>query len=179
MGYNKEYYQTHKEQCKGYSKKWKQNNLEHCKQIAHEYYEKNKEELYIKQREYQKKNKERFSELCQNSRRRRVEKLREQGVKNAWAVVTKGDKPKYEHIWDINISRGFVFDPFYIVLNKKLVRKERYEMPKVPINYDTNINIRFSSDKLLELKTIAISKGIKYNTLIRNILEEYIEKNKK
>ena len=52
-------------------------------------------------------------------------------------------------------------------------------MPKIPVKYDTNINIRFSSDKLLELKEIANAKGIKYNTLIRNILEEYIDKNKK
>ena len=51
-------------------------------------------------------------------------------------------------------------------------------MPKVPVNYDTHINIRFSSDKLLELKQIANAKGIKYNTLIRNILEQYIEENK-
>lgn len=51
-------------------------------------------------------------------------------------------------------------------------------MPKVPVNYDTNINIRFSSIKLLELKDIAKKKNIKYNTLIRNILEEYIEENK-
>lgn len=51
-------------------------------------------------------------------------------------------------------------------------------MPKVPVKYNTNINIRFNSDKLLELKQIANKKSIKYNTLIRNILEEYIEKNK-
>lgn len=96
--YNKKYYETHKEQCKSYSKKWRENNLEYCKEYAHKYWEENKEKLYRQQREYQKANKKRFSELCQNSRRRRVEKLRTNGVKNAWAVVIKGDEPKYESV---------------------------------------------------------------------------------
>lgn len=51
-------------------------------------------------------------------------------------------------------------------------------MPKVPIKYDSNINIRFSSEKLVELKEIAKRKNIKYNTLIRNIIENYIELNR-
>lgn len=98
MAYSKEYYQKNKEKFRNWSKKWRENNLDRCNEYAREYYQKNKEEIYVKQREYQKKNKERFSELCQNSRRRRVSRLREQGVKNAWAVVTKGEEPRYESV---------------------------------------------------------------------------------
>lgn len=46
------------------------------------------------------------------------------------------------------------------------------------IGYDTKLNIRVSNKMLLDLKEIAEKKGIKYNTLIRNILENYIETNK-
>lgn len=98
MAYSKEYYENHREQYKEYNRKWREKNKEYCKKHAHEYYEENKEEVYRKQREYQKANKKRFSELCQNSRKRKVEKLREQGIKNAWGVVARGEEPRYEHI---------------------------------------------------------------------------------
>lgn len=48
-------------------------------------------------------------------------------------------------------------------------------MPKVPVKYDTYINIRFSSEDLSKLKDIAKKQNIKYNTLIRNILCDYIK----
>lgn len=51
-------------------------------------------------------------------------------------------------------------------------------MPKVAVKYDSNINIRFNSERLVELKEIAKRKNIKYNTLIRNIIENYIELNR-
>lgn len=98
MAYNKEYYQKNKEQIREYSKKWRENNIEKCKETQKKWYENNKEEIYKKQREYQKANKKRFSELCQNSRRRKVQKLREQGVTNAWAVAVKGEEPRYESV---------------------------------------------------------------------------------
>lgn len=47
-------------------------------------------------------------------------------------------------------------------------------MPKVPVKYDTNINIRVDSDMILELKKIANENNIKYNTMIRNILNDFI-----
>lgn len=98
MAYSKEYYQKHKEQYKENNKKWIEKNREKFKESQKKWYQENKEEIYRKQREYQKANKKRFSELCQNSRRRKVQRLREQGVKNAWAVVVKGEDPKYGNI---------------------------------------------------------------------------------
>ena len=47
-------------------------------------------------------------------------------------------------------------------------------MPKVPVKYDTSINIRVDSDMILELKKIANENNIKYNTMIRNILNDFI-----
>ena len=46
------------------------------------------------------------------------------------------------------------------------------------INYDSNICIRISSDTILKLKSIAANKNKKYNTMIREILEDYVEQNK-
>lgn len=46
------------------------------------------------------------------------------------------------------------------------------------INYDSNICIRMSSNTILELKKIAANKNKKYNTMIREILEEYVTNNK-
>ena len=46
------------------------------------------------------------------------------------------------------------------------------------INYDSNICIRISSDTILKLKSIAANKNKKYNTMIREILENYVEQNK-
>ena len=37
------------------------------------------------------------------------------------------------------------------------------------------VNIRINENTLNELKEIAEKKGIKYNALIRNVLENYIE----
>lgn len=98
MAYSKEYYQSHKEQYREYNKKWIEKNKKKFKESQQKWYREHKEEIYKKQREYQKANKKRFSELCQNSRRRKVQKLREQGVTNAWAVAVKGEEPKYGNI---------------------------------------------------------------------------------
>lgn len=91
--YMKKYYQDHKEQMLEYTKNWY--NSEKGKQWKKEYWQKNKEKLYEQQRKYQKKNSKRFSQLCQESRRRRVERLRAEGCINAWAVVN-GAEPKYK-----------------------------------------------------------------------------------
>ena len=42
------------------------------------------------------------------------------------------------------------------------------------VNYDTNINIRISSDTIKGLKEIAVRSGVKYNTMVREILEEVV-----
>lgn len=46
------------------------------------------------------------------------------------------------------------------------------------VHYDSNICIRMSSETILELKKIAENKGIKYNTMIREVLEDYISNQK-
>lgn len=46
------------------------------------------------------------------------------------------------------------------------------------INYDSNICIRMSSNTIVDLKMIANKHNKKYNTMIREILEDYVEKNK-
>lgn len=46
------------------------------------------------------------------------------------------------------------------------------------INYDSNICIRISSKTIEDLKEIAERKEKKYNTMIREILEDYIRYNK-
>lgn len=51
-----------------------------------------------------------------------------------------------------------------IVKNKKVV------------NYDSNINIRISSQTIEGLKEIAKRYDVKYNTMVREILEDYVEK---
>jgi len=53
---------------------------------------------------------------------------------------------------------------------------EYYRRKKETLNI--RINIRISENTLNELKEIAEKKGIKYNALIRNVLENYIETNK-
>lgn len=89
--YMKKYYQEHKEEMLENKKKWLEKNPDYTK----EYWKKNKDKLYEQQRKYQKKNKKRFVELCNASRKRRVERLKEEGCTNPWAVVSAGKEPKY------------------------------------------------------------------------------------
>ena len=44
------------------------------------------------------------------------------------------------------------------------------------VNYDSNINIRVSSETIKDLKKIADKYGIKYNTMVREVLEDYVER---
>ena len=46
------------------------------------------------------------------------------------------------------------------------------------VGYDKKLNIRVNDEMILNLKEIAERKNIKYQTLIRDILENYIELNK-
>jgi hypothetical protein len=93
--YNKKYYEEHREQFREYNRKWCEKNKDKVKEYQRKHYQKNKDSLYENNRKWQKENSKRFSKLCSDSRKRRVEKLRSEGVKNAWAVVIRGAKPKY------------------------------------------------------------------------------------
>lgn len=52
-----------------------------------------------------------------------------------------------------------------------------YRRPNIK-NYDSNLNIRIEKEKIEKLKEIANKKGVKYNALIREIIEDYIDENK-
>lgn len=41
------------------------------------------------------------------------------------------------------------------------------------------LNMRFNEEKLEQLKKIADNKGIKYQTMVRDILYKFIDENKK
>lgn len=89
--YNRRYYKRHKEELDERTKQWYKDHPEWKK----EYYQKNKEKIDASSKRWREKNKDKFIKLCQESRRRRVERLRADGVTNAWSVVIKGEEPKY------------------------------------------------------------------------------------
>ena len=60
-----------------------------------------------------------------------------------------------------------------LMLIKRKDGIEYYRRKKETLNI--KVNIRISENTLNELKEIAEKKGIKYNALIRNVLENYIE----
>lgn len=91
--YQKKYYAKNKEKLDERSKQWHRDNPDYKK----EYYQKNKELVDARNKEWQKKNKKRYIELCNESRKRRVERMRAEGIKNAWDVINKGVKPKYAY----------------------------------------------------------------------------------
>ena len=74
-----------------YMEKFKEKHPNYAK----EYYEKNKEQIYEQQKTYRQNNSKKVSKLASDSRKRRVEKLKEQGCINPWYVVTKGGEPKF------------------------------------------------------------------------------------
>ena len=63
-------------------------------------------------------------------------------------------------------------------MKNKITRKDgiEYERKSKTKNYDSVINIRVSHETIEELKQIANRYGTKYNTLIRELLEDYIER---
>ena len=85
--YIKEYYKKNKDKINKRTVDWRRKHPE--------YYEKNKDKILGYNKKWQTKNKKRFIELCCESRRRRVERLRAEGCTNAWAVIN-GAKPKYK-----------------------------------------------------------------------------------
>ena len=63
-------------------------------------------------------------------------------------------------------------------MKNKITRKDgiEYERKSKTKNYDSVINIRVSHETIEKLKQIANRYGTKYNTLIRELLEDYIER---
>lgn len=55
---------------------------------------------------------------------------------------------------------------------------QRPEKYNTIVNYDTKINIRINSKKLEQIREIAKNKNMKYNQLIRDIIDDYIAKDK-
>ena len=53
---------------------------------------------------------------------------------------------------------------------------QRPEKFNTIVNYDTKINVRISSKKLEQIREIAKNKNMKYNQLIRDIIDDYIAK---
>lgn len=65
-------------------------------------------------------------------------------------------------------------------MKNKIVRKDgiEYERKSKTRNYDSAINIRVSHETIEDLKAIASKYGVKYNTMVREVLEDYVEKEK-
>lgn len=66
------------------------------KEYAKKYYQEHKDYFKKQQKEWRTKNKHRWQELCAENRRKRVARLREQGVTNPYAVIHKKAEPKYK-----------------------------------------------------------------------------------
>jgi predicted DNA binding CopG/RHH family protein len=65
-------------------------------------------------------------------------------------------------------------------MKQEITRKDGivYERKNKTRNYDSNINIRVSRETLEELKKIAAKLGVKYNSMVRGIIEDFVEKEK-
>lgn len=68
-------------------------------------------------------------------------------------------------------------------MEEELIKIERkdgiiYERKKKEKEYDTKLNIRINQKVIDSFKEIAKNENIKYQMLIRNILEEFVEKYK-
>ena len=95
--YMRKYYQEHKEEITKRRKEWAKEHPEWSK----EYYQKNKDKFNKYTKNWINKseeNKKRFINSCNESRRRRAERLREQGCKNVWSVINHKAEPKYKEV---------------------------------------------------------------------------------
>ena len=64
-------------------------------------------------------------------------------------------------------------------MNQVIIRKgKEIEKEMREVKYDSNINIRIAKSTIEELKKIADKYGIKWNTMVREILEDYVEREK-
>ena len=76
-------------------KEYRNKNADKIKEYQQKYFKENKDEIYAKQKEWRKNNKNKWIKSIGDCRKRRVERLKEEGVTNPWSVVVKGAKPKY------------------------------------------------------------------------------------
>ena len=109
----KKYRENHPDKIKEQQKKWVEKNKDKIKEYRKKYYEEHIEkskELNEYRKKYAREHKEqakqnikKFQEkhdwvkYCADRRRARVERLKAQGVTNAWMVVTKSVEPKYKN----------------------------------------------------------------------------------
>lgn len=63
---------------------------------------------------------------------------------------------------------------------KQLITRKgkQFEKEMREVKYDSNINIRIASSTIEELKRIAEKYGMKWNTMVREVLEDYVEREK-
>ena len=59
-----------------------------------------------------------------------------------------------------------------IITTKKGTTYEREPKDK---KYSAKVSIRFAEDTIEDLKEIALEEGTKYNTIIRNLTEKFVE----
>lgn len=106
---NKRYYEKHKEEMKQRAKEWREKNKDKAKEYSKKYREKHKEEIKQRTKEWRQNHKENWNEkmreyrkthntttLVLNSKKRRVEKMRAEGITNPWYVINRGAEPKYK-----------------------------------------------------------------------------------
>lgn len=96
MEYSKEYYKKNKDKFKQYRKKYVEDHKEEIKEKQKKYYENHKERIRQAQKEYLLRNKGRFNKNYAESRKRRIERLRNEGITNPWSVVMNKAEPKYQ-----------------------------------------------------------------------------------
>lgn len=89
----KKWAEKNKEHLKEYIKKYC--NDEDYKKYRKAYYEEHKEEIYASQTEYRHRNSKKVSQMVYKCRLRRYEKLKSEGVCNAWAVINYREQPRY------------------------------------------------------------------------------------
>lgn len=65
-------------------------------------------------------------------------------------------------------------------MKQQIIRKDgiEYERKFKEKKYDCTLNIRIDRENMELLKQIAERKNIRYNALVRSIIQEYISKNK-
>lgn len=109
--YQRKYYATHQEQLREYRKKWYQEHKEETIETNNKWKEKNRDKVRNYSKEYMKshpeigkkcynnfKEKHNWSKYCSDARKRRAERLKEQGITNVWGVIVRGEKPKYKEV---------------------------------------------------------------------------------
>jgi exonuclease VII large subunit len=93
--YNRKYYEKNKERIQEQRRNYFAENEEQIKEWRRKYYQEHKEELDKKNREYIRTHKEAVIKSIMESKKRRAERLRQEGVSNPWSVINRGEPKKY------------------------------------------------------------------------------------